>query len=158
MLEPIIHGGVSTTAFRSGTPTLALIESAAKALELAIPPMEERYAYVEGLNVKLREALGKYVNVHMNSPKDASAYILNFSVKGVNAAAFQQALEEREIYVATKSACCVVNTPSRPVYALTKDRKLALSTLRISLSHLTTVEEIETFLEVFERSYKNLVK
>lgn len=158
MLEPIIHGGVSTTAFRSGTPTLALIESAAKALELAIPPMEERYAYVERLNMKLREALGKYANVSINSPKDASPYILNLSVKGVNAAAFQQVLEEREIYVATKSACCVVNTPSRPVYALTKDRKLALSTLRISLSHLTTVEEIEMFLEVFERSYKNLVK
>lgn len=158
MLEPVIHGGISTTAFRSGTPTLALIESAAKALELAIPHIDERYTYVEGLNIKLRKGLEKYANVHINSPKDASPFIVNFSVKGVNAAAFQQALEECEIYVATKSACCVVNTPSRPVYALTKDRKLALSTLRISLSHLTTEEEIESFLEVFERSYKNLVK
>lgn len=158
MLEPVIHGGISTTAFRSGTPTLALIESAVKALELAMPNINERYTYVEGINTKLRKGLEQYANVHINSPVEASPFIINFSVRGVQAAALQQALEECEIYVATKSACCVVNTPSRPVYALTKDRKLALSTIRVSLSHLTTGEEIESFLEAFERSYKNLVK
>lgn len=158
LLEPLIHGGISTTTFRSGTPTLALIVSAETALALAMPKIEERYTYVARLNAQLREVLGQYKQVHINSPKEASPYILNLSVKGTNAAALQQALEEREIYVATKSACCTLNTPSRPVYAITKDRKLALSTLRISLSHLTTKEEIETFLECFDQSYKNLIK
>ena len=158
LLDPLIHGGVSTTAFRSGTPTLSLIVSTEKALALALPEMEERYAYVEELNKRLREKLSKYSNIHMNSPKEASPFILNFSVRGTSAAALQQNLEEAEIYVATKSACCTLNTPSRPVYAITKDRKLALSTLRISLSHLTTKQEIETFLEWFDKSYKKLIK
>ncbi|MEG0579493.1 MAG: aminotransferase class V-fold PLP-dependent enzyme, partial [Niameybacter sp.] len=80
---------------------------------------------------------------------EGSPYILNISLTGIKAREVQERLAEREIYVATKSACCTLNSPSRPVYAVTKDRKKALSTLRISLSHLTTEEEIETFLKAF---------
>ena len=35
-LEPLIHGGESTTIYRSGTPTVALASSLACALDLAI--------------------------------------------------------------------------------------------------------------------------
>lgn len=35
-LEPLIHGGESTTIYRSGTPTVALASSLARALDLAI--------------------------------------------------------------------------------------------------------------------------
>lgn len=59
------------------------------------------------------------------------------------------ALAERGICVASKTACCAVNTVSRPVFALTHDRRAAASTLRISLSHLTTDTEIDEFLAAF---------
>ena len=39
--------------------------------------------------------------------------------------------------------------------AMTHDRKRALPAWRISLSHLTTEEEIDEFLKIFERIYKN---
>ena len=83
-------------------------------------------------------------------------YILNISLKGIKASEFQSKLEEKDVYVSTKSACTTPNTPSRPVMALTKDRKRALSTLRISLSHFTTEEEIQTFLAVFDSCYQEL--
>ncbi|MEG0013436.1 MAG: cysteine desulfurase family protein [Cellulosilyticaceae bacterium] len=158
LLDPLIHGGVSTTAFRSGSPTLALIVSIDKALELALAHRDSRYKHVSHLNKLLREHLSSYSSVKINSTSKSMPFILNLSLKGMNAVALQSELEKHEIYVATKSACCTLNTPSRPVYALTKDRKLALSTLRISLSHLTTEDDITKFLECFDACYKKLIK
>ncbi|NLK98351.1 MAG: cysteine desulfurase [Epulopiscium sp.] len=158
MIEPLIHGGVSTTPFRSGTPTLALVAALEKALSLATSDLEERYNYVKQLNKTLKEKLQQYKNVRINSTDKAVPHIVNISIKGANTMAFQSELEDYDIYVSTKSACCAPNTPSRAVYAITKDRKLALSTLRISLSHHTTEKDIETFLEYFDQCYKKLVK
>lgn len=151
MLEPLIHGGLSTTSFRSGTPALGLAAATEKALSLSVNNLTERFEYVKNLNQILREKLKSYNNVKINTPENGSPYILNISIKGVNTNQLQGKLNDMGIYVATKSACCAPNTVSRPVYAMTKDRKLALSTLRISLSHLTTLEEIETFLEGFQK-------
>jgi cysteine desulfurase len=158
LLEPLIHGGVSTTPFRSGTPALALIASAEKALSLAADGILERYEYVEKLNSHLRDALKQYPKIHINSTKCSVPYILNFSIEGAKSEDFQAMLSENSIYVSTKSACCAANTVSRPVFAITKNKKAALSTLRISLSHLTTSEEIEKFLDCFSLCYKKLVK
>ncbi|MFU0828262.1 MAG: cysteine desulfurase [Lachnoclostridium sp.] len=151
MLEPLIHGGLSTTSFRSGTPALGLAVATEKALTLAVNSLMERYEYVKALNEILRNKLKEYGNVKINTPESGSPYILNISIKGVNTNQLQGKLNDLGICVATKSACCAPNTVSRPVYAMTKDRKLALSTLRISLSHLTTADEIEAFLEGFHK-------
>ena len=42
---PLIHGGKSTTAFRSGTPATELIVSLAKALRLALIDLDKKYDY-----------------------------------------------------------------------------------------------------------------
>lgn len=154
ILEPMIHGGLSTTSFRSGTPTVALSVSTERALTMALESLSARYEKVKQWNQKLREQLLHYKEVQINSPKKSSPYILNISLKGLNSNVFQQKLDAQGICVATKSACCAPNTVSRPVYALTKNRKLALSTLRISLSHFTTEEEINYFLKVFDQCIK----
>jgi cysteine desulfurase len=158
IIEPLIHGGISTTPFTSGTPTLALVAALEKALILATDDLESKYNYVKQLNATLREHLKQYPNVRINSTDHAVPYILNISIKGADTMAFQRELENYDIYVSTKSACCAPNTPSRAVYAITKDRKLALSTLRVSLSHHTTEKDIETFLKCFDQCYKKLVK
>lgn len=157
ILEPLFHGGISTTPFRSGTPSLALIVALQKALSLAISNISDRYEYVLTLNNRLRQVLNQYARVNINSSQYATPYILNISVKGIKGALFQQELEQQDIYISTKSACCAPNTVSRPVYAITKDKKLALSTLRISLSHLTSPEDMDEFIQCFDKCYKKLV-
>lgn len=154
MLEPLIHGGLSTTTFRSGTPALSLAAATEKALTLSINHLDERFSYVKKLNKTIRETFRNYDKVKVNSPEAGSPFILNISIRGINTGVFQNELNEQEIYVATKSACCAPNTVSRPVYAITKDKKLALATLRISLSHLTTVEDVAEFLRVFGLCYQ----
>lgn len=158
LLKPLIEGGVSTTTYRSGSPTLALIVSSVTALELAIKNLDIHYEKVQAYNTTLRKTLSCYKWLQINSDVSGSPYILNMSLKGVNAGVLQEQLEAQDIFIATKSACCTLNTPSRPVYAVTKDKKLALSTLRISLSHLTTEDEINTFLASFKASYESLTK
>ncbi|HAQ40564.1 MAG TPA: aminotransferase V [Clostridiales bacterium] len=154
ILEPLIHGGISTTSFRSGTPALGMIAAAEKAMTLAYENLEQRLNYVSGLNAKLRKALKKYPKVKINSNENSVPFILNISMNKVNTEKFKAELENFDVYVSTKSACCAPNTASRPVYARTKDRKRALSTLRISLSHLTGENDIDVFLDAFDKCYK----
>lgn len=151
MMEPLIHGGLSTTSFRSGTPALGLAAALEEALSLAMERLEENLSYVRELNGLLRHFFQGYKDIVIISPEDSSPYILNISMKGVNTNKFAQELDTYGIYVATKSACCAPNTVSKPVFAIIKDKKLALQTLRISLSHLTSKDEIKEFLEVFNK-------
>ena len=50
VIDNLIHGGKSTTDFRSGTPALPLICSLMKALELVIPNVDSNYEYVSKIN------------------------------------------------------------------------------------------------------------
>ena len=124
IIEPQIHGGGSTTPYRSGTPALGLAVSIEKALELTLENQTERVAYVQKLNGRLRAALVKYPAVRINSPADAVPHILNLSVSGVKGTAFQKALAEQGVCVSVKLACSVEGTPSKAVYAVSRDRKM----------------------------------
>ena len=149
-LEPLIHGGESTTIYRSGTPTVALASSLAYALELAIQELPERSAHVQKLNAELREAISRHPDVRINSPENAIPHILNLSVQNVKGTVFQRELDAQGVCVSVKSACSSDGLPSRAVFAVSRDRRNALSSWRISLSHLTTEEEIQEFLQAFD--------
>ena len=75
-------------------------------------------------------------------------HILNVSVPGIRGDRMQALLSDRGVCVSVKSACSVAGTPSKAVFAVSRDRKNALSSWRISLSHLTSAEEIEAFLRI----------
>lgn len=157
-LKPIINGGRSTTIYRSGTPVVASVVALDKALDIALSKQVERTEYVTRLNKKILERLNSYKNVHINSTKNAIPYTINFSIKGVKSQEFANKLEENDIYISTKTSCCPVGTPSKLVYALTHDKSLSSSSLRISICHLTTEEEIDEFLSIFDKCYKELEK
>jgi cysteine sulfinate desulfinase/cysteine desulfurase-like protein len=146
VLTPLIHGGSGGSLYRGGTPALALIASANRALNLACADAKTRYKSVLFLNNFLRKELSEIKRIRINSPADASPYILNIGIDGMKGEDVKDALSERGICVSVKSACSVKNMPSKAVYAVTGDKKRALSSFRISLSHLTTTDEIGEFL------------
>lgn len=158
VIEPQINGGASTTIYRSGTPALALAAAAETALRIAEDGREENYERVQQLNDRLRKTFSEFKKVRINSPENTLPHILNISVDGVRGTEFQKALDEQGVCVSVKSACSVANTPSRAVYAVSRDRRNALSSWRISLSHKTTDEEIEQFIAAFTYCYKELTK
>ena len=156
VITPQISGGASTTIYRSGTPTLGLAVSLDAALTLALDAQAARTAQVRLLHDRLVTALRRYSLVRINSPETAVPHIINVSVTGIKGTRFQQALSERGVCVSVKSACSSDGMPSKAVFAVSRDRRNALSSWRISLSHLTTEEEIEGFLQAFDTCYKTL--
>ena len=156
VITPQISGGASTTIYRSGTPTLGLAVSLDTALTLALDAQAARTAQVRLLHDRLVAALRRYSLVRINSPETAVPHILNVSVTGIKGTRFQQALSEQGVCVSVKSACSSDGMPSKAVFAVSRDRRNALSSWRISVSHLTTEEEIEGFLQAFDTCYKTL--
>lgn len=154
-IEPLIYGGKSTTVYRSGTPAVALIASLAKALRLVYEDFDNRYNYVKGLNSYLREGLSKIDGVHINSSLESSPYILNISIKNIKSEVMLHALESEDIYISTQTACSKGGS-SIGVFEITKNEDYALHSLRISLSYLTTKEELDVFLKVFKEKMRKL--
>ena len=156
VIEPQISGGASTTIYRSGTPTLGLAVSLDAALTKALAGQDARNAHVQRLHDRLLAGLQQYSLVRVNSPAHAVPHIVNVSVTGVKGTRFQQALSEQGVCVSVKSACSSDGLPSKAVFAVSRDRRNALSSWRISISHLTTDAEIDGFLQAFDTCYKTL--
>lgn len=156
LLDNLIHGGKSSTVYRSGTPALPLIVSTMKALELVIPHIAENTSYVKELNRSILEFLKKYPSILINSTSNSIYSIINISIPNIKPETFIHAMDNYDIYISTKSACSSTNTMSDSVYAVTKDRERAMHSIRISLSFKTTKEEIEEFFKCFDLCYQSL--
>ena len=155
-LTPQIHGGKSQTIYRSGTPTVALDVSLAKALKLMLSNYQERYKKVLNNYNYLIDELKKIDGVIINSNDKCVPHIINLSLIGVKPETVLHALEQYEIYISTKTACSDKEDESLSVLELTKDRDKAKSSFRISISYLTTKEELDYFLDKFKIIVKNL--
>jgi len=154
-IEPLIHGGKSTTIYRSGTPSPALIGSMSKALRIALVDIEAKNKKVLEHSQYLINHLIKYKNVRINSINNIP-HILNFSVLGVKPETLEHSLEEYDIYISTQSACATGEV-SKAVLAITEDSSRATSSVRVSISYVTTKEELDYFLESFDKCYKKLM-
>jgi len=155
-LTPLIHGGKSQTIYRSGTPSLALMVSLAKALKLALTNFDEKTNYVKNLKTKLIDGIKDINGLTINSNENCVPHIVNFSINNVKPETLLHALEEKEIYVSTKTACSSNEGISLSVYTLTKNEDLAKSSLRVSLSYLTTNEEIDIFIKTLKEKVEEL--
>ena len=153
-LKPQIDGGKSTTIYRAGTPDVAGIVAVSEAIEIALSNLDNRYKYIKNISEIIKEKLKKYDGVVINNTINSIPYTINFSLKGVKAQQVAKLFSDHEIYVSAKTSCCPVTTPSKLVYALTHDKSLATSSIRVSLSHLTTMDEVLEFLKVFDIIYK----
>lgn len=155
-LEPLIHGGKSQTIYRSGTPALALYVSLAKALRLALQDLDQKYQKVLSLNEFLVSKLTELDGVVINSNCYSIPHIVNISVPGIKPETILHALEQEKIYISTKTACSKDSSASLSLIAMNKNIDVASSSLRISLSSDTTMEEIELFLKKFEKIIASL--
>lgn len=147
VLEPLIHGGSSSFGallYRGGTPSSSMAAACRLALQNALHKLDENQNTVRHFREYVLENLPSKIKV--NSPPTGSPYILNLSVDGIKGLAFQAALNKRGIAVSVKSSCSTDSAPSRPVFAVTNNKKTALCSWRVSFSHHTTRQELDEFL------------
>ncbi len=110
--------------------------------------------YCNEINEYIKNNLNS--DIKINSNEYSIPHILNFSVIGVKPETFQHALEMDDIYISTQSACSTNSSPSKAVMAVTRDEKRASSSVRVSISHLTSMEDAKKAVECINRRYREL--
>lgn len=130
---------------------LGLIKGLTKALEISQKNLNQNYKKVEDLQNYLKDNLKSLPNIIINQSKSSIPHILNISVLNYKPETFLHYLEQDKIYISTKSACSTTNSYSKSVYALTNDKHLAETSVRISISHLTTKEELDKVINLIKR-------
>lgn len=154
-LIPLIHGGKSTTVYRSGTPVTAAIVATNEALKLANDNLDERSGYVKTLKDYLINELKNKEYVHINSVSNSIPHTLNFSLINIDAKKVVEKLDEAGICVSMSSACSMGGM-SKSVFAVTHDQALASNTVRVSMSYLNTLEEIKSFIIILDKIVSSL--
>jgi len=158
ILKAINQGGGQENNLRSGTNTLALSASLAKALRLAIEGEANNFKKVKVLSKRLlgylKDNKDKYL---INSYNEDNPYIVNFSLLHHKASVVVEALSNRGIMVSSLSACHAKNEDySKVVYAMYQDLNLAHNTIRISFDKDNTIEEVEALIKNLEEILKEI--
>jgi len=154
-LAPLLYGSGKGNELHPGTPALPLIVALSKAIRIALNDIDKREHFIERLNEKICKELENYPNIKINKTKYSIPHILNISILGIRPETFIHAMEEQEVYLSTNTACASGEV-STSVMAIYNDKQRATSTIRISLSHLTTTDEINKFLNYFKLVYEKL--
>lgn len=149
IITPLIYGGKAESNYNPGTFPLSLFVSSVKAIELGFSNLETNYNYVLLLYNYLINELQKLPNIIINST-NINPYICNISIKNKLGYESVNYLSLKGICVSQKSACSLTNTPSKTIMSIYHDRKRALSSFRISLSSMTSKEEIKTLIETIK--------
>ena len=158
ILESQNSGGGQESGLRSGTNTVALSASLAKALRLALNKQKENYEKVS----ELRDYLVRYLKSNddkfvINSLDKNNPYIVNFSLLNRKASVVVEALSNKGIMVSSLSACHSRNEDySYVVYALTNDMKLAHNTVRVSFSCENTLNDVELLIRALDAIVKEI--
>lgn len=151
-LTPLIQGGGQEADARSGTENLPAITAMAKSYRLHRGKIKE--APLQQMTDKIREHISKFEDVVIFSPEDASSHILCFGIKNVRGEVTVHAFEKDDIYLSTTSACSSKsNKDSSTLIAMGIPHNVAETAVRVSLSTENTMEEVDKFLEIFERVY-----
>ena len=142
--EPVISGGGQEDGYRSGTVSVALACSLALAVKKCYPiDMEVALDRQE----VLFEEMPKLPGISINSSRNSSPFIFNFSLTEKKASVVVEALSNKNIYVSSVSAChSKGEAGSYVVAALGKTERIFHNTIRVSLSRDSSVTQVEIFI------------
>lgn len=154
-IKPILYG--SNKDIRPGTPALPLIVSFSKALRIANSDLDKKENTIKKHNDKICEFLSSYPKILINKTPYSIPNILNISLMNIKPETFIHALEKHDVYVSSNTACSSGKISSA-VLGVYGDKKRALTTIRISLSYMTTNEEVNEFINIFDSVYNKLME
>jgi cysteine desulfurase len=157
--KALISGGGQEKNFRSGTENVAGVLGFVKAAQLVHSKLEHNFSKVSEIKAYFVEKLKDIKGIKINSEVSDlfSPYILNVSFVGVRGEVLLHALEEKEIYVSTGSACSSKDTKdSHILKAIGLKPEEITGAIRFSFSGDNTKEEVDYVIEQLEKSLKFL--
>ena len=145
LLQNIIHGGGQERGKRAGTENVAGIMGMAAALEESVANMGEHSPRMAALRDRLIEGLRKIPHGLLNgSPTKRLPNNVHFCFEGIEGESLLLLLDDKGIAASSGSACTSGDLdPSHVLLALGRPHEIAHGSLRLTLSHETTEEEID---------------
>lgn len=137
-------GGGQERGLRSGTEPVFLAAGFARAVELAQAEHEETLAHVRALSAQIRAELARRLvpDAIVNSPEDASPFIVSVSVPGLRNAKSVAYLSDCGVYASRASACESNHEHVAAGIPLSQGN----TTLRVSFSGATTPDDVDRFV------------
>ena len=162
-LSAVTLGGGQEEGMRSGTENVPGICAFAEAARLAAASFDTRTAAMRSLRERLLASLAAHPvlsnAVTPNLPDVAAPHILSLTVNGFKSETVLNDLSARGIYVSSGSACAShARNLSEALLAFGKTEEETDATIRISLSHRNTEEEIDLFLSALATVVSTRVK
>ena len=162
-IVPIIFGGGQQKGLRSGTENVPGIAGMARAADLLYKDFDDKMDRLYGLKTYFVDELQKLEGVTINGlsksdgVRNTAPHIVSSSVDGIRAEVLLHALEEKEIYVSSGSACSSGKVArSATLAAMGVPSALAGGALRVSLGWNTVEEDVSRLLHAFERVVTSL--
>ena len=157
-LDPVLSGGGQELRYRSGTENLPGIVAMIKALRMTLEKQSENTKHLRELKEELIRMFSDMKDVTINTPKEQTApHILNVSFVGLKPEVVVHALEERGVYVSTKSACSSrANEVSHVLLGMGLPHEVAESAIRISLTAENTMDEVKQFEGIIKETLPKL--
>ena len=153
---PLLLGGGQEGGYRSGTEGTPAIFAFAAAAEAGAATFREDHEREAALLAGLAEALSEIPGVVINGAHEAP-HILSISVPGVPTQNSINILQDHGICVSAGSACAKGHR-SHVLTAMGIDPDVIDCTFRVSLSRLTTQEELDQLTEAIRRDILPRVK
>lgn len=150
-IKPLIYGGRSLSKLRAGTPPNALIVGFAQSCIDAIQNLDQRIHDVGQLRKYFVNECASIQQLHVNQPKNGVPHILNVSLVKCDRHEVVRLLSLEHCYVSASSACSGQENVSKAVLTITQNMDFATSSIRISLSHLTTKDEITSLIKALKK-------
>jgi cysteine desulfurase len=149
-LNRLINGGKQEQGKRPGTENVLGVISMAAALEDTVKHMEERNAWVKYLRDKLLNKLLQIPGSHLNgSLENRVCSNINIRFDGISGSRLVTLCSLYGIYISSGSACNEgIATPSHVLKAIGLTDEEALSSVRITLGHENTEEEIDQAADI----------
>lgn len=150
-LQSLIDGGGQERGKRAGTENLPGIVGMAAALEEETAQLKKHMDYVEGLRNTLVTGLREIPHARINeSPQHHAPGIVNVSFAGVEGESLLLLLDGAGICASAGSACSAGSLePSHVLLSMGIPRDIAQGSLRLSLDHSNTPEEVaETIAQI----------
>ena len=146
----MINGGKQESGLRGGTENVLGIISMAAALEDAVEHMEERNAHIKELRDSMLAKLLQIPESHINgSLENRVPGNINIRFSGVSGAKLVSLCSLYGVYISSGSACNEgISTPSHVLKAIGLSDEEALSSIRITIGHTNTKEEIDEAADI----------
>ena len=152
-IEPLVHGGKQEHGLRAGTENVAAIVGMGKAAELAATTARDGTRIVELrdlLEAGIRRAIpGAVLNGHRDRRLPNT---LNMTLPDLRGESLVVALDQRGIALSSGSACKAGSPePTHVLMAMGRSEEDAHCSVRFSLSHATTRDDIDDTLEALDQ-------